>query len=623
MKGMRRSYVLNLLGAFTTLASWASATAITDIQGSAFLSPLNGKTVTNVQGIVTAKGTSGFWIQGPASSDIRVSNGVSVFTSTKTILSQVALGDMITLNGVVNEFHSSVDVLSVTEIDSPTNIKVLSSNNAVTPVVLGVDRIPPTQLYSALDTGSDGFLSVPSNVSQIETVNAALSPNNFGIDFFESLEGQLVTVPNPSVLNFPNSFGEIWVHGDWPVTGKNARGGLTLTADVNGIADLNPEVIIVGAPLDGTKNPGVAIGTKLSTITGVVHYQFGFYYVLPLTAPTVVTVEGGVGPTTISPNSTNPCVVALGDYNVDNLSPNVAHLPAVATHIAQFLRTPDLVHVQEIQDNDGSGDHGIVSANVTLQTLVNAIAAASGGVQYAFVDVDPVNDQDGGEPGGNIRQAYLYRPDRIKLAGNSPVGGSLDATAVFTDTDGKIGLTFNPGRIDPTNAAWLDSRKSLAAVWERVGGNGERLFTVNVHHTAKLGGTSEQGNPRPPVNEGVDQRTAQVGLVAAFVNSVLAKDASANVAVAGDFNEFVQTTSAFTSFTGILTEIDEVVGIPAVERYTFAFNMNHEQLDHIFISSAIALRPVQVEHVHVNQAAPNVSARASDHDPSVASIQLC
>jgi len=98
--------------------------------------------------------------------------------------------------------------------------------------------------------------------------------------------------------------------------------------------------------------------------------------------------------------------------------------------------------VQEIQDNDGSGDHGIVDATVTLTTLVNAIANASGGVQYSFIEVVPQDKTDGGEPGGNIRQAYLYRADRIRLAGNTTAGGALDATSVVIGADKKLGLTY-------------------------------------------------------------------------------------------------------------------------------------------------------------------------------------
>ena len=131
----------------------------------------------------------------------------------------------------MQEFRSSTapgDLVG-TELGSPSNIVVLSQNNTVTPVVLGRDRSPPTQLFSALDVGPDGFLSVPNNVSLIDSVNATLQPDLYGMDFWSSLEGQLVTIPNPIGTAFPNSFGEIWVHGNWGTTGKNSRGGLTMT----------------------------------------------------------------------------------------------------------------------------------------------------------------------------------------------------------------------------------------------------------------------------------------------------------------------------------------------------------------------------------------------------------
>lgn len=91
---------------------------------------------------------------------------------------------------------------------------------------------------------------------------------------------------------------------------------------------------------------------------------------------------------------------------VENMAPNSSHLPTVANHIAKYLNTPDVMFVQEIQDDSGPTDDGVVSANLTLTTLVNAIQKESG-VLYSFIDIAPVNNQDGGQPGGNIRQAYL------------------------------------------------------------------------------------------------------------------------------------------------------------------------------------------------------------------------
>lgn len=88
------------------------------------------------------------------------------------------------------------------------------------------------------------------------------------------------------------------------------------------------------------------------------------------------------------------------------MAPTSAHIPTVAEHISLYLKTPAIMILQEIQDNSGPTDDGVVSANLTLSTLVAAIKNASG-VDYAFVDVPPVNNQDGGQPGGNIRPAYL------------------------------------------------------------------------------------------------------------------------------------------------------------------------------------------------------------------------
>jgi predicted extracellular nuclease len=88
------------------------------------------------------------------------------------------------------------------------------------------------------------------------------------------------------------------------------------------------------------------------------------------------------------------------------MAPNSTHIPVIANHIAKYLNTPDIMFIQEIQDDSGPTDDGVVSANLTLATLVNAIQKESG-ILYSFIDIAPVDNQDGGQPGGNIRQAYL------------------------------------------------------------------------------------------------------------------------------------------------------------------------------------------------------------------------
>lgn len=96
------------------------------------------------------------------------------------------------------------------------------------------------------------------------------------------------------------------------------------------------------------------------------------------------------------------------------MSPKSSHIPRIADHIVNFLHSPDIVFLQEIQDDSGPRDDGTVSANKTLATLVAAISEtqqkSSGSEdhwEYEYVNIEPEDNQDGGADGGNIRVAYL------------------------------------------------------------------------------------------------------------------------------------------------------------------------------------------------------------------------
>lgn len=93
--------------------------------------------------------------------------------------------------------------------------------------------------------------------------------------------------------------------------------------------------------------------------------------------------------------------------------------------------------------------------------------------------------------------------------------------------------------------------------------------------------------------------------------------------LAGDFNEFIQTRSAFKTLQTLLLNIDEVAQVPVVERYTYIFDQNSEQLDHVFISPALSYHKAEIEHIHINNWASSLSSRVSDHDPSVGRVRVC
>jgi len=70
--------------------------------------------------------------------------------------------------------------------------------------------------------------------------------------------------------------------------------------------------------------------------------------------------------------------------------------------------------------------------------------------------------------------------------------------------------------------------------------------------------------------------------------------------VSGDWNEYQYTSSVFASAKDLLYDLEEVAEIDPVERYTYVYDQNSQQLDHIFISKALSERCVEAEHIHVS-----------------------
>lgn len=254
------------------------------------------------------------------------------------------------------------------------------------------------------------------------------------------------------------------------------------------------------------------MGDRTKDITGVVQHIFfpsiqtSYYTILPLTALQVTTPSSARAPPTALLPGPDCRAVTIGDYNVENLSPTSRHLPKVAAHIVDVLGSPDLLFTQEIQDDNGPTNDGVVTANRTLSALAAAVEGHSNGtVRYSFASVDPAApNTDGGQDGANIRQAYLYRPERVELFRPNPGAGD-DATEAL---EGPLRLRFNPGRIEPGDVAWIESRKPLAAAWIAQGARNP-FFTVNVHWSSKGGGTSLQSDGRTPVNGAVQKRLQQ------------------------------------------------------------------------------------------------------------------
>ncbi len=589
---------------FTTLGP---PTFIHDIQGAGHLSLMNGTLVTNVNGIVTAKRTNGFYMQDPLpDSSEATSEGIFVFTSSAPA---VNVGDAVRVDGTVQEFRSGgasgLVNLTTTEISSPgRTVTVLSSSNPLpAPVIIGTGgRIPPATIIEDDTTGD------------VET-SGVFDPASDGIDFYESLEGMLVQV-NDAVATGPwRNFGsnrEIPVVGD---NGANAgvrtsRGGVVLQAN-----DFNPERIILNDLIAGGPTlPPVNVSDSFPGATvGVIDYSFGNFKLEVTSLPNPVFGDLAQEVTTAADSDH----LAVGTFNVENLAPTdpQAKFDTLAELIVSHLQSPDVLAIEEIQDNNGVTDNGTVDASTTWGKLIAAIQAAGGPI-YQYRQIDPVNDQDGGAPGGNIRQGFLFRTDRGLSFIDRPGAGSTTANAVVGSGTG-VQLQYSPGRIDPTNIAFDDSRKPLAAEFMF---RGRHLFVIGNHFNSKGGDDPLFGHFQPPVFGSEVQRDQQAQIVHDFVQSITNADPNADVIVLGDLNDF-QFSNPIKILTGenvsdvILNDL--INTLPIAERYSYVFDGNSEVLDHSLLSNNLFGTPFAYDVVHVNS---EFAVQASDHEPQV--VQL-
>lgn len=599
-----------------SFACYVSGLTVNEVNGPAVLSAYVDQTV-NLTGIVTAVGPSGFFLRDkvPAKRTKKNPGSSSVYVYGSASAKIVKSGDEVSFSAQVAEYRSAVAYIPLTELMYPTDLQVVSQGNKVTPILVGKGKDglqPPTEEFSALDGGD--IFAIPNDQAKFADTTL-LQPSKYGLDFWESLSGELVSIDGPVALGESSRYGDIWIRGNWKVTGLNSRGGLTITADKKG-SDSNPESILIGEPLDGTSNSKAKLGDVLAPFKGVVTYAFGFYRILPTTALTVTAAATGKAAPTKYTTKGSCKGLTLGQYNVLNLNPKSSHVGGIVTQIVDILKTPDLIYLQEIQDNDGATDSGTVSGNLTLSTLTTAIAEQSG-VQYAATEVIPENNLDGGAPGSNIRVAYLYNPSVLTLTPGAPVGGPHDAVQINKD----LKLSHNPGRIAPASAAWNDSRKPIIASFT-VNKTKKPFFAINVHFSSKGGSSSIHGDPRPMINGAIDARVAQLAETTAFINQVLKFDKNANIVIAGDFNEFsgVSPMVKFVKDTG-LTEIDEVVKIKPAERYSYSYDGNCQTLDHMFVSKSVKKGTKGYEHLHVNTWWP--VEQVSDHDPAVGLFDVC
>lgn len=578
--------------------------AIYEIQGAGHTSAFEGETVMT-SGVVTAVDSNGFYMQDPnGDGDIATSDGIFVFTGSAPT---VAVGDAVDVEASVGEFTPggvSTRNLSTTQLVSPV-VTVTGTGAAIAATVIGQGgRVPPSEVID-----DDAFGTIAGN--------GGFDPETDGIDFFESLEGMLVTAQDLVAVAGTNRFGEIFgvVDQGADATGISSRGTLNISPD-----DFNPEKVQIDFDSDilDFDFPDVNVGDQLGDVTGVVTYNFGNFEIAPTVDFTDQIVSAALQEETTEITGSED-LLTVASYNVLNLDPNdtdgdmdVANgrFTKIAEQMVNNLATPDIIGLQEIQDNTGSVDDGVVSASQTLQLLVDEIdkvddGLVNGSLNYAFIDNTFITDNaSGGQPGGNIRTAFLYNTDRVEL-----VEGSVEPVG-----DQSEGSAFDGARLP------------FAATFDF---SGDEVTIVNNHLSSKGGSAPILGTEQPfderqedvTVNGSLDERQAQAAAVAGFVDAIADEDPNANIVVLGDMNEFefISPLETLENSGGGLVNLTNTVDEDEI--YSFIFQGNSQALDHILVSDHLA-DGASFDFVHVNSEFAETDDRSSDHDPLLAQLDL-
>lgn len=319
-----------------------------------------------------------------------------------------------------------------------------------------------------------------------------------------------------------------------------------------------------------------------------------------------------------------------------------AHLAGLAAQITGDLHSPDLLLVQEAEDQDICTVSGgaLVCGAVnnadgkpdTLQELALAIAAA-GGPAY-----DAAYDRDGADARG-IVSAFLYRTDRLSLAAPAAVLAADPGVVYRSDA-----LAYN---------ADVQNPKSLNAVLPgdvdtSTGVDGSNVYTrapqVARFTVAARPGTAEGLTLWAVTNHfsstpdaRVGQRREQAAYGAAIVQAIQASDPAARVVYGGDLNVFPRPDDPIARsdsdtpsdqlaplYDAGLYNLWEVLAsdVPG-SAYSYVFQGQAQTLDHLWVTAPLYDDLVQIRAAHVNAGYAadydgDGARGVSDHDPQVA-----
>jgi predicted extracellular nuclease len=642
-----------------------------------------GSTVVAVQAVIyektlarTSSGGSnrGFFLQDTAATadgDPNSSDGIFVFHGGFTTLLRAGggtytptVGDEIVLSGRVSEFFN------LSQLSASLSLwDVVRSGVDLDDEVPAFEVDPPDDLADAnryWERGEGSRAQVPAGSVVVDSRDV----------FASTADGEVWLARGDSeIAQRADPFARRVFRDPHPLDNDPA-----LFDDGNGYRFILGSLGIKAAANDNTAliAPARTFDTVTNSPVGGVYFSFSKYQIM---VEQQLELDAGVDPSTNAPPQPfdRDDRFSVAPYNVENLydrrddpfdgcdfpdnpgCPGVsppfdyvpasvevyeAHLNDIAQQIVDDLHGPDIVMIQEAEDQDICTVTGgaLVCGETndadgkpdTLQELALEIADV-GGPAY-----DAAYDRDGADDRG-IVSAFLFRTDRVELLppeADDVVLGidpqvEYRGTALGFNTDVQSPKALNadlPDDVDTstgtdgTNVFTRPPQVGLFRIWRGEVGDGMPfdLYAISNHFSSTP-------------NARVGQRTEQALYNAAIVDALQAEDEDVRVVVGGDFNVYPRPDDPFAPGDALFPSdqlgplYDQGLGnlwdvlveeVPA-SAYSYIFQGQTQTLDQIFDTPSLREELIVVRSAHVNADWPadfdeDGPRGASDHDPMVA-----
>lgn len=581
----------------SSLVCAEEATAIHALQGAGAASPLNGQTLV-VEAVVVSNqeaGLKGIFVQmadNEADSDPQTSEGVFVYTGTAP--TAYVAGDRIRLKAKVTEYQGLTELTTVSDHKLCATAQALPTAAVVTLPVNSSDDFEP-------------FEGMRVRFSQDLVVNEVYNLGRYGEISLGSQRhfiGTQVAAPGADAL---------------AVSAANQRDSILLD---DGLTAQNPDPVQFPAPGLSASNT-VRVGDKATSLTGVMHYGFNLYRIMPIETvnfiaenprPIVPTlVEGG-----------NLKVASFNVLNYFNGDGQGAGFPTArgANTLSEFDRqkakivsamvgiSADVFGLMEIE-NDGFG------ANSAIADLVAGLNAAVGEVRYAYIAPTGMN-AIGTDA---ITVGLIYRSDKVTPQGAARILSSANSP------------------LDDDQKPLFDDSKNRPMLTQAFSVNGsEEGVVVAVNHL-KSKGSECAGDP--DLNDGQGNcnitRTRAATAAGQWISEQYPDQGALLI---GDLNAYAKedplTALGNAGFSELFAKLEKP------NPYSYVFSAESGQLDHALANAALLDKVVDVTEWHINTDEPRVldyneefktpaqiqdlfatdAYRSSDHDPVVISLLL-